>query len=601
MAGWIPGCAGEEPVSEGRSWMRAGGLVCLCVLLVIVLPLLAPRTADMLGAPYLAPGNGYPLGTDALGRDIFSLLLRGTRVSLLTGLAAAMAATVLGTLVGAVAGYYRGPADALLMCLTDVVLLIPALPLVIVLVACLGPGLHHIILVIALTSWPATARVVRSRVLSLRESAFVVNARSMGAGDVRILLGHILPNTGELVLAKGTLAVGGAMLTEAGVSFLGLGAVDQVSWGTLLHDAFVGGALINGAWWWYVPPLCCISISLLACNLAGRSLLEQGGPPPFAPERAGGTERPGTGERTGELVVRDLMVGFASGEVLRGVDLDVAPGEKVAVVGETGSGKSLLLLSLLGLLPGEARSAGKVFCGGRDLELLSPETLRDLRGREVAYCPQGAGKALNPVLTVGMQVSERGRVHHAMAGEEARREALRLLRLAGLPRAETWARCHPHQLSGGMKQRVLLAQTLCGDPRVLLADEPTKGLDPGSRDDMAGIFAGMDGRTVVAVTHDLIFAEGFASTVVVLLGGLVVEQAPAAEFFRAPVHPYSRALMAARPGAGLEVLLPLRRREDGAGCPLRGCCPRADGACGDMPPLVELSPGHRVRCRHHAA
>ena len=250
-------------------------LLALFLLLAVFAPLIAPFDPWEPGRPFLPPNGTHPFGTNDIGQDIFSELIYSTRISLFVGFFAAFVSVAIGTLVGLFSGYLRGAADEVLMGTTDIVLIIPALPLMIILAAHTSPSIWNIIIVIGALWWPSTARVVRSRVLQLREMPFVEAARSLGAGDGYIVFKHILPNTLQVILAKFILAVAGAMLTEASLSFLGLGDPLQKSWGMMLNYAFSRGGFINGYWWWYLPPGICISLAVLSFVLIGFGLEEQ--------------------------------------------------------------------------------------------------------------------------------------------------------------------------------------------------------------------------------------------------------------------------------------------------------------------------------------
>ena len=250
-------------------------LLALFLLLAVFAPLIAPFDPWEPGRPFLPPSGTHPFGTNDIGQDIFSELIYSTRISLFVGFFAAFVSVAIGTLVGLFSGYLRGAADEVLMGTTDIVLIIPALPLMIILAAHTSPSIWNIIIVIGALWWTSTARVVRSRVLQLREMPFVEAARSLGAGDGYIVFKHILPNTLQVILAKFILAVAGAMLTEASLSFLGLGDPLQKSWGMMLNYAFSRGGFINGYWWWYLPPGICISLAVLSFVLIGFGLEEQ--------------------------------------------------------------------------------------------------------------------------------------------------------------------------------------------------------------------------------------------------------------------------------------------------------------------------------------
>jgi oligopeptide/dipeptide ABC transporter ATP-binding protein len=302
------------------------------------------------------------------------------------------------------------------------------------------------------------------------------------------------------------------------------------------------------------------------------------------------------------LLIRNLSVEFPGpGGSIRAVDkvdLEIEKGERVALVGETGSGKSVLLLSLLRLLPAGARISGEVWYEGRNLLRLSEDELCRIRGRELAYIPQGTGNALNPVLTVGIQVAEPLIVHLGFKKRPALAKAVSLLGQLGIPEAQKRAFEYPHQYSGGMKQRVLVAMGVVAEPEVLLADEPTKGVDWERREEIINLFQSLAEKTILTVTHDLWFAEKFAQKVAVMYAAQIVEVAPQAEFFRQPLHPYAQALLAALPPRGLRPLAgyaPEHASYGEPGCRFRMRCPRAFRRCQEEPPLLEEN-GRRVRC-----
>lgn len=259
-----------------QRWPVLFGIILLAIFLIIAIfaPFIAPYDPWEPGRPFLPPNSDHPFGTNDIGQDIFSELVFGARVSLFVGFFAAFVSVVIGTIVGMFSGYMRGMTDEALMGMTDIILIIPALPLMIILAAHASPSIWNIIIVIGALWWTSTARVVRSRVLQLREMPFVEAVRALGAGDTYIIFRHILPNTFQVVLAKFILAVAGAMLTEASLSFLGFGDPLQKSWGMMLNYAFSRGGFINGYWWWYLPPGLCLSLAVLSFVLIGFGLEE---------------------------------------------------------------------------------------------------------------------------------------------------------------------------------------------------------------------------------------------------------------------------------------------------------------------------------------
>jgi peptide/nickel transport system permease protein len=259
---------------------------------IVGLVVLALAVAMALGAPLLAssdglhavnatdnpvfahPSGAFPLGTDHLGRDVLTQFIWGSRISLLVGLAATVLAIVIGSVVGITAGFFGGLLGGALMRLTEWFLVIPFLPLAIALAAVLGPSVRNIILVIGVTSWPSTARLVRAQVLTLKERLYVDRSRALGASDRHVMGRHILPNVTSLILANLTLTVPIAILSETTLAFLGLGDPTRASWGKMLQESFEAGALTQEAWWYYVPPGVGIMLVVLAFTLVGQALEE---------------------------------------------------------------------------------------------------------------------------------------------------------------------------------------------------------------------------------------------------------------------------------------------------------------------------------------
>jgi peptide/nickel transport system permease protein len=257
------------------------GLVVLLAIVAMALaaPLLADeselRAINAVDNPrWATPSEHPPLGTDNFGRSVWAQFVWGARISLLVGLAATAIAIVLGALVGISAGYFGGWFAAVMMRLTEWFLVIPFLPLAIVLAAVLGPSVQNIILVIGITSWPVTARIVRAQVLSLKERLYVERSRALGASSRFIMTRHVLPNVSPLILANLTLTVPVAILSETTLSFLGLGDPTRASWGKMLEEAYSAGAVTRNAWWYYLPPGLGVMAIVLAFVLIGQALEE---------------------------------------------------------------------------------------------------------------------------------------------------------------------------------------------------------------------------------------------------------------------------------------------------------------------------------------
>jgi peptide/nickel transport system permease protein len=274
--------------SMGRMWklyrknkLGMAGLIILVIFILIAIfaPILVPHdrldaTCICNGIPYSPPSLHFPFGTDNFGRSILALTVWGSRISLTVGLIATAIAMIIGSLIGIIAGYFGRWPETILMRLTDWFLVIPFLPLAIVLASILGRRLSSIIIVIGVTSWPSTARIVRAQVLSVKTRLYVERAQALGAGTWHLVSRHILPNVGPLILANTILTVAIAILSETTLSFLGLGDPLSISWGTILEFAFGGGAAGSGQWWWIVPPGLAIVAVVLAFTLCGFALDE---------------------------------------------------------------------------------------------------------------------------------------------------------------------------------------------------------------------------------------------------------------------------------------------------------------------------------------
>jgi peptide/nickel transport system permease protein len=258
-----------------RNRMGVAGLTILVVFVLIALfaNVLAPESrlavTNAPGAPLEPPSAQFWLGTDELGRSVLDLVIQGSQISLLVGFLATGISMLIGSFIGIAAGYFGGWADVILMRFTDWFLVIPFLPLAIVLAAILGRSLFIIALVIGITTWPGTARVVRAQVLTLKERPYVERARALGAGHRQIIGRHILPNVFPLIFANTILVVAVAILAETTLSFLGLGDPFSVSWGSILESAFSEGAISLGAWWYLVPPGLCIVLVVLGFTMCG--------------------------------------------------------------------------------------------------------------------------------------------------------------------------------------------------------------------------------------------------------------------------------------------------------------------------------------------
>ncbi|MCP9488262.1 MAG: dipeptide/oligopeptide/nickel ABC transporter permease/ATP-binding protein [Solirubrobacteraceae bacterium MAG38_C4-C5] len=545
----------------GRRLAAVGaGLLGVLFLLALLAPLIAPGDPSApAGIAYQAPSAEYLLGTDDVGHDLFAMLVHGARVSLTIGVLSALVATVIGLGVALAAGWFRGRVESVLMRIVDLALSLPFLVLVIVLAAFFGRGLVTTVLVIAAVLWARPARVLRSQVIKVREFQHVVAARGIGASPLRLIFRHILPRVAPLGVAQFVRSATIAVLIESSLAFLGLGDPSRVSWGNILFFANQRSAFITDAWlWWVLPPGLALTAAILGFAFVGYAVEEWSDPRLGAtPRRRARTGRPARPEAADDieqapgtvLDVRDLVVEYGPPataiRAVDGVSFTVAPGSIVGLVGESGSGKSTTAMALLRLLPPGARVVqGAMLFDGRDLRALPPSAMTALRGRGVSLIPQSAMNALNPAYTVRRQVAEAAALlPRTAAAADAR--ARELLEFVGIPSARQDA--YPHELSGGMRQRVVIAMAIANEPHLIVADEPVTGLDVVTQVRILRLLAEVQerwGAAIVLVSHDLPLVSRVANELVVMHEGRIVEAGPAAAVTERPEHAHTRALLA---------------------------------------------------------
>ncbi|MCC7264596.1 MAG: dipeptide/oligopeptide/nickel ABC transporter permease/ATP-binding protein [Candidatus Latescibacteria bacterium] len=610
----MDGSAAWRMLRGNRLALVGGGLLASALAAALLAPWLAPYTPGLqAGGVYAPPGAGHWLGTDDGGGDVWTNLLYGARVSLLVGFFAAFISVAIGAAVGLVAGFAGGRTENALMRLTDVALVIPDLPLIIALVALTRPRLLNIILVIGLVGWAGTARLVRAQTLAVKQRAFVLRARAMGAGPVRLILRHILPLVMPLVVVNAVLVVSLAILNESTLSFLGLADPAVVSWGQMLNFSFTRGAMSAGAWWALVAPGLGIVWVVLGCTLLGQGLEELLGPRSSGHHLGLTAPAPGPASPVDPaaplLRVRELSIEFAGEPPARAVDgvsFDLHQGEVLGLVGESGCGKSTLLLGLMRLLPAGGRLVGgQVDFGGRDLARLDEVAMNQVRWREIALVFQGAMNALNPVRPVDDQLEEALRRHlPELDGAARQRRIGELFELVGLAKSRRGD--YPHQYSGGMRQRAMIALALSCQPRVLCADEPTTALDVVVQAQILDLLDQLRrdlGLAVILVTHDLGAVAQLCDRVAVMYGGAIAEQAEAGALFERPRHPYTRALLAAvpdlaHPGRPLVAIpgYPPRPEALPAGCRFAPRCGLALARCHTETPRLQALGGDEVAC-----
>jgi peptide/nickel transport system permease protein len=260
-------------LSESRQAQVGLGVLMLFVVVAILAPWIEPYDVHTrVGPVYAPPSLKHPLGLDDGGIDMVSLLIQGGRISLIVGFAATLVAMLIGGGIGLVSGYFGGTTDVVLMRITDYFLVIPDLPLAIIVAAVWGASLTHLIFVIALLLWTTTARIVRAQVKSVRERTYVKRARSLGASDARIILRHVLPQIGPLLIANTVLTVAVAIFDETALAFLGLGDPTAITWGNIIEFAFLRTAISSGAWWAVIPAGLCVALVIMGCFWFGQAI-----------------------------------------------------------------------------------------------------------------------------------------------------------------------------------------------------------------------------------------------------------------------------------------------------------------------------------------
>ncbi|MET7398886.1 ATP-binding cassette domain-containing protein [Dactylosporangium sp. NPDC005572] len=531
----------------------AGFVLAGFVLAGVAGPLLTggrERQTD-LGRALLPPGLGAWLGTDHLGRDELARVVAGARGSVIAVGVVLLMCLLLGGGIGVVAGWYGGLLDRVVLRLVDIVTSVPTLLLGLVLAGLLGGGSWQVALALGLTLWPPYARVVRTETRLRRDEPSNQALRLLGARPARILLGHIVPSLGGPVVVLLGITAAEVIVAVATLSFLGLGAQPPIpEWGSMLVES---RRYLSAAPWLFLAPAAAVIAVAVACNLLADRLggwFTHGAASPRHRGHTAAAAVPASAPDDGGLRITGLSVEVSGARIVDGATLTALAGSTLAIVGPSGSGKTLTVLGALGLLPAHltARVSGSAVIAGRELVGLGEAGLRAVRGRAVAYVPQDVGSTLNPLRRVGAQLAAAIALHHGARGAAAAARAAELLELVGIDEPARVARQRPGELSGGMRQRVLIALALAGGPQVLIADEPTSALDATAAVGIVELLGRIQrrlGTTLVIITHELGMAVRLADTIAVFDAGQVVEAGPAATVLSRPEHPVTRRLVAA--------------------------------------------------------
>jgi peptide/nickel transport system permease protein len=618
----------SQPGALRRLLRRPTAIAALIFLVALVLasvaaPLIAPydpRAQDLLRV-LTGPSWHNLLGTDTLGRDVLSRILWGGRRSLLSVAEGVVVVLALGVPFGLVAGYFGGWVDRGLARLADVLLAVPAIILILVVLAVVPNNEDVAMVAFGVLGTPVLLRVTRAATLRVREDLYVAAARVSGLTHARIIVRHIFPRVLGPIVVQGSLFAAYALVFETGISFLGLTSdASTPTWGGMVGEA---STVIQQQEWLIFPSGAVIAVTILAFGLLGDALrdvlvTDEGVRTAPKAQRASSTpvvRSAGSKETVGSdglLSVRDLVVRYlqegAETSVVDGVSFDVAAGETVGLIGESGCGKSVTAHALLRLLPPELRqSSGSIWWHGRDLSALDDREFDRLRGGSLAYISQEPQPSLDPTFTIGSQLIEVVRHHDRCSRRDARKRAFDLLRLVELSSPDEVARAHAHELSGGMAQRVAIALALAGRPRLLIADEPTTALDVTVQSEILALLRRLQqetGLAILVITHNWGVVADLCDRAVVMYAGQIVETAIVQRLFDQPMHPYTLGLLESHPslaGRG-DALTAMRGGVPSPGSWPTGCrfaprCRFATPACGRAEiPLTVVEESRQSRC-----
>ena len=548
------------------------GVAALSVLVLIVLaaifaPLLTshdPNDVSVLNI-LQGPGAGHLLGTDGAGRDVWARLLYGARYTLAGALLATVVAAILGITSGLVAGYYGKWFEAASSWVTTLLMALPGIVVLLAARAVLGPSLWTVMIIFGVLLAPAFYRLVYTAVSGVRNELFVDAARVSGVSDFRIIARHILTVVRAPIIIQGSIVFGIAIAVQVGLDFLGFGDQNIPTWGNMLNDGFTNLYRDPQLVVWPGLAIILTTVALTLFANALRDELEQSGRPrrrrraaaaaaadPVGPDSDTVVhEAPDSSAQAPLLDVEGLAVGYpqADGSVTRVVDnvsLDIRRGEVHGLIGESGSGKTQTAWSVLRLLPaGGEILQGSVRFDGEDLSKVSDAKMRDIRGRRIAYIPQEPMSNLDPSFTIGSQLTEPMQIKLGVSKSEAKARALKLLGQVGIPNPERTFASYPHELSGGMAQRVLIAGAVSCEPDLVIADEPTTALDVTIQAEILDLLRELQqelGVTILIVTHNFGVVADLCDRVSVMQKGRIVETGPARAIFADPQHPYTRSL-----------------------------------------------------------
>ncbi len=581
--------------------MSVGAKIAIVVLALVVVisflaPYISPFSPEDIAKKWQAPSGEHLFGTDHVGRDVLARVLYGGRYSLMIGLLSTLVALFFGAIIGSVAAVVRKSLSETIMRILDVIMAVPGIAMAAVTVLVFGSALSKegntfglvlvIVCSIAFVYIPQLARIVRANVMAAYGEDYVRAVIVSGARAPWILVKHVMRNTAAPVLVFATVLVADAIILEASLTFIGSGlqATEVPTWGNVLSEASSNLSVLQGKWWTAFFPGLFIMITVLCLNLLSEGITDAMVAAPSSAAVAQvdkDTDREAdrllldprlayaeqaeslqarlddlkvvegqrhdrfiaSFEATPLLEVNDLCIKFerhGDVNVVDHVSFKVRPGETMGLVGESGCGKSITALTIMGLIDPKAQITGEILYQGENLLDKSIEERRALLGHEMAMIYQDALSSLNPAMLIKAQMKQ-------LTSRGGTRSAEELLTLVGLDPKRT-LESYPHELSGGQRQRVLIAMALTRDPKLIIADEPTTALDVTVQKQVIALLNELReklGFAMIFVSHDLALVAEVAHHITVMYAGQVIEQAPTTELLTHPTHEYTRGLLGA--------------------------------------------------------
>ncbi|MER0247276.1 dipeptide/oligopeptide/nickel ABC transporter permease/ATP-binding protein [Streptomyces sp. HSW2009] len=565
-----PEATAPVPTKHGlwtRYLRRPVGVAALAVFLLVVLaglfaPLLAPHDPNFVdfALTQASPDSSHWMGGDSAGRDILSRLLFGARTTLYGAAVACLTGIALGVPSGVAAGYFGGLTDRVFSWISDGVQSVPGM--IVLLIVAAGTGADFTILMVTVGAFmaPGYYRISRSKALAVRQEPYIDAARVAGLTHLKILHTHVLRAVHAPVIIQSALTAGIAMGMQTGLQFLGIGTASDANWGQMMNDGF--RTMLNHPlillW-----PSAALGITIAALAFMGSTLADlvsvRSEPAPRSRRGAEPVSEAAT-SKSGDMVhpleasalrIDNLRVSYRTAhgdkQVVRGVCLDVAPGEVLGIVGESGSGKSQTVFSALDLLPADGRAvADGIWLGGQSIGDLPRASRHALLGTQIGYVPQEPMSNLDPCYTVGHQLVEPLRAVHKLSKTEAKERARKMLLRVGITDPDRVMASHPHQISGGMAQRVLIAGAVAGNPSLLVADEPTTALDVTVQAEVLELLRELQQEfqmALVIVTHNFGVVADICDRVAVMKDGRVIETGTVDQIFANPSDPYTAELI----------------------------------------------------------